>query len=178
MGALGDLLAQLRTQAASTSTPQRRNLNVNAEPRTQAADVRVDGSAGTWTWRQGLLDPPPPRPPRAGARLRATHSLQKQNATAISAVAGPEKIEKYFVSTGKPPTRWAATIRRGARASRRAGSRTTPRPNQPAYSPTQPWSQCRGFSLSALQASGVVSIFGVRGGVARMRAMMDQLLHR
>ena len=78
MGALGDLLAQQRTQAASTSTPQRRNLNVNAEPRIQAADVRVDGSAGTWTWcRRSSSTPHPGDHPGRGLSARGTRSLYK-----------------------------------------------------------------------------------------------------
>ena len=40
---------------------------------------------------EATLSPPARRPPRARARLRATRSLQKQNATAISAVGRPRK---------------------------------------------------------------------------------------
>jgi hypothetical protein len=86
-----------RPRAAFTSAHQRSNLNVNEEPRVQAADVRVDGSAGRGA--NGLLDPPPPRPPRPGARSRATLSPYKKFTTGDRSDAGagrPKKYGKYF----------------------------------------------------------------------------------
>ena len=77
MGALGDLLAQQRTQDASTSTHQRRNLNVgvNADAGNVDTHLEVGAQRGDAI---SLVETPAPATTLGGGS-RARHPLSIQN---------------------------------------------------------------------------------------------------
>jgi hypothetical protein len=78
MGALGDLLAQQRTQAASTSTHQRRNPNVgvNADAGNVDADLEVGAQRGDAI---SLVETPRPLDHPGRGLGRAAPALSKKH---------------------------------------------------------------------------------------------------